>query len=238
MDKDILIKVVSVTKKFPVGDTDFTALSEINLSLQKGEFAGLVGPSGSGKTTLLNLIGALDGPTEGEVWINDAKVEAKSDEQTAELRNENIGFIFQSYNLLPIYTIYENVEFPLLLQHIPAANRKQMVMEALEWVGLADKAHKKPSQISGGEAQRVAIARSIVKKPTIVLADEPTANLDSKNAYKIMDILKVLNEQLGITFLFSSHDNKVIQYLTRIIHLEDGKIIKDETPIQNEKATV
>ncbi|OHX64215.1 ABC transporter ATP-binding protein [Flammeovirga pacifica] len=228
MSTNNLIELHQVTKRFPVGDGEFTALSDINLSFSKGEFAGLIGPSGSGKTTLLNLIGALDDSTEGEIKINGKNIANNSDEASALLRNEHIGFIFQSYNLLPVYTIYENVEFPLILQKIPKEDRKIMVLQALEWVGLKDIANKKPSQISGGQAQRVAIARSIVKKPEIILADEPTANLDSENAYKIMDILKNLNEELGITFLFSSHDSKVIKYLKRVISLEDGKIINDE----------
>lgn len=229
MNTNNIIEIKNVTKCFPVGETEFTALSNIKLDIQKGEFTGLIGPSGSGKTTLLNLVGALDEPSEGEILISGKNVAAKSDEESAQLRNEHIGFIFQSYNLLPVYTIFENVEFPLLLQKQSKAERKAAVMQALEWVGLADIANKKPSQISGGQAQRVAIARSIVKKPDIVLADEPTANLDSVNAYKVMDILKKLNEELGITFIFSSHDSKVIEYLKRVISLEDGKVINDET---------
>ncbi|NLR93688.1 ABC transporter ATP-binding protein [Flammeovirga agarivorans] len=229
METNNIIEIRKVTKRFPVGESEFTALSDIELNFKKGEFAGLIGPSGSGKTTLLNLIGALDTCSEGDILISGKNVAAKSDEESALLRNQHIGFIFQSYNLLPVYTIYENVEFPLLLQKRTKAERKEAVMEALEWVGLADIANKKPSQISGGQAQRVAIARSIVKKPDIVLADEPTANLDSKNAYKIMEILKQLNEELGITFIFSSHDNKVIESLDRVISLEDGKVKNDES---------
>ncbi|KXX71089.1 ABC transporter ATP-binding protein [Flammeovirga sp. SJP92] len=229
MNTNNIIEIQNVTKRFPVGETEFTALSNINLKIQKGEFTGLIGPSGSGKTTLLNLIGALDIPSEGEILISGKNVAVKSDAESALLRNEHIGFIFQSYNLLPVYSIFENVEFPLLLQKKSKAERKEAVMQALDWVGLSDIANKKPSQISGGQAQRVAIARSIVKKPDIVLADEPTANLDSTNAYKIMDILKKLNEELGITFMFSSHDSKVIEYLRRVITLEDGKVKNDET---------
>lgn len=229
MNTNNIIEIKNVTKRFPVGETEFTALSNIKFDIKKGEFTGLIGPSGSGKTTLLNLVGALDEPSEGEILISGKNVAAKSDEESAQLRNEHIGFIFQSYNLLPVYSIFENVEFPLLLQKQSKAERKAAVMQALEWVGLADIANKKPSQISGGQAQRVAIARSIVKKPDIVLADEPTANLDSTNAYKVMDILKKLNEELGITFIFSSHDSKVIEYLKRVISLEDGKVINDET---------
>ncbi|MBD0402298.1 ABC transporter ATP-binding protein [Flammeovirga sp. EKP202] len=229
MNTNNIIEIQNVTKRFPVGETEFTALSDINLKIKKGEFTGLIGPSGSGKTTLLNLIGALDIPSEGEILISGKNVAVKSDAESALLRNEHIGFIFQSYNLLPVYSIFENVEFPLLLQKKSKAERKHAVMQALDWVGLSDIANKKPSQISGGQAQRVAIARSIVKKPDIVLADEPTANLDSTNAYKIMDILKKLNEELGITFMFSSHDSKVIEYLRRVITLEDGKVKNDET---------
>ncbi|ANQ52033.1 ABC transporter ATP-binding protein [Flammeovirga sp. MY04] len=228
METNNLIELNNVTKKFPVGDGEFTALSKINLNFTKGEFSGLIGPSGSGKTTLLNLIGALDDTSEGSIEINGKNIANNSDEDSALLRNEHIGFIFQSYNLLPVYSIYENVEFPLLLQKLPKAKRKEMVTQALKWVGLEDIADKKPSQISGGQAQRVAIARSIVKKPQIILADEPTANLDSANAYKVMDILKKLNEELGITFIFSSHDSKVIKYLKRVISLEDGKVVNDE----------
>ncbi|MBB3699299.1 ATP-binding cassette domain-containing protein [Flammeovirga yaeyamensis] len=228
METNNLIELNNVTKKFLVGDGEFTALSNINLQFSKGEFSGLIGPSGSGKTTLLNLIGALDDTSEGSIEINGKNIANNSDEDSALLRNEHIGFIFQSYNLLPVYSIYENVEFPLLLQKLPKAQRKEMVMQALKWVGLEDIADKKTSQISGGQAQRVAIARSIVKKPQIILADEPTANLDSANAYKVMDILKKLNEELGITFIFSSHDSKVIKYLKRVISLEDGKVVNDE----------
>lgn len=228
MSNQNIIHIENGTKKFKVGDGMFTALSNINLMLKKGEFSGLVGPSGSGKTTLLNMLGALDVLTEGHVEIGGQRLDKFTDRQSAQLRNKHIGFVFQSYNLLPIYSLYENVEFPLLLQNHTEEERKNMVMQALEWVGLSDKAQKKPSEISGGEAQRVAIARAIVKTPGIVLADEPTANLDSDNAHGIMKIMKKLNEDLGITFLFASHDEKVMQYLERIIYLEDGKIVNDE----------
>lgn len=228
MDKSSIIKVSNLTKKFKVGDGEFTALHDINLNIEKGEFSGLVGPSGSGKTTLLNLIGALDEPTSGSVNVDGYDISTMSDAEASVIRNHHIGFIFQSYNLIPVYTLYQNVEFPLLLQNRPAAERKKLVEEALDWVGLLGKAKKKPGKVSGGEAQRVAIARAIVKRPQIVLADEPTANLDSANAHGIMKIMKQLNEELDTTFVFASHDSKVIQYLERIVSLEDGKIIKDE----------
>lgn len=223
-----IIKNNDLVKKFPVGKGYFTALNGINLNFDKGEFAGLVGPSGSGKTTLLNIIGSLDTPTTGSTIVLDKSISELSHKQAAKLRNKHIGFIFQTYNLLPVYTVFENVEFSLLLQKISASGRKKAVMEALEWVGLTDKAKSKPNMLSGGESQRVAIARSMVKKPEIVLADEPTANLDSKNSHHILQTMKKLNEELNVTFLFATHDEKVMQYLNRIVSLEDGKVVSDE----------
>lgn len=223
-----IISIEHVTKRFPVGDGFFTALEDINLEFKKGEFAGLVGPSGSGKTTLLNIIGSLDSPTEGEAIVLGKKVSKLSHQQAADLRNHNVGFIFQEYHLLPVYTVYENVEFALLLQKVPAEKRKKAVMEALEWVDLVDKKDSKPSKLSGGESQRVAVARAIVKRPAILLADEPSANLDAENAHNIMRVMQTLNEELDTTFIFSTHDEKVMRYLKRIVHLKDGKLAKDE----------
>ncbi|MBY5959220.1 ABC transporter ATP-binding protein [Membranicola marinus] len=224
-----ILKLDNVVKKFPVGDGRyFTALKGINLEIDKGEFAGLVGPSGSGKTTLLNIIGSLDSPTEGKAIVMGQNISELTHKESAKLRNIHIGFIFQVYNLLPVYTVFENVEFALILQNVSASERKKRVMEALEWVGLQDLADKKPDKISGGEGQRVAIARAIVKKPDIMLADEPTANLDAKNAHQIMRIMKKLNEELDTTFLFSTHDEKVMKYLERIITLKDGSIAEDK----------
>lgn len=228
MENENIINVKHVTKRFKVGDGEFEALTDINLQFKKGEFAGLVGPSGSGKTTLLNIMGSLDSPTEGKAIIMGKNISELSHKQAAELRNKHIGFIFQVYNLLPIYTVFENVEFALILQNIGKSERKKMVMDALKWVGLEDMANKKPAKISGGEGQRVAIARAMVKRPEIVLADEPTANLDAKNAHAIMKTMKQLNKELNTTFLFSTHDDKVMGYLNRIVHLEDGKVAKDE----------
>ncbi|MFZ1703951.1 MAG: ABC transporter ATP-binding protein [Saprospiraceae bacterium] len=225
---DTIINLEKVTKRFKVGEGEFTALRDINLQFSKGEFAGLVGPSGSGKTTLLNIIGSLDTPTEGQAIVMGKNISNLSHKESALLRNQHIGFIFQVFNLLPIYTVYENVEFSLLLQNIPAPERKKSVMEALDWVGLADMANKKPSKLSGGEGQRVAIARAMVKKPDMVLADEPTANLDAKNAHAILKTMKELNKELNTTFLFSTHDEKVMGYMDRIVHLEDGKVKQDE----------
>jgi putative ABC transport system ATP-binding protein len=223
-----IISIENLTKRFPVGDGEFTALSHIDLQFKKGEFAGIVGPSGSGKTTLLNIIGSLDKPTEGKAIVMGKNISALSHKESAQLRNMHLGFIFQVYNLLPVYTVFENVEFALILQKKSATERKKAVIEALEWVGLAGMADKKPSKLSGGEGQRVAIARAMVKHPELVLADEPTANLDAKNAHAIIQTMQTLNRELQTTFLFSTHDEKVMSYLNRMIHLEDGKVVKDE----------
>jgi putative ABC transport system ATP-binding protein len=224
-----IISLNNVTKRFKVGEGEFTALKNITLDFERGEFAGLVGPSGSGKTTLLNIIGSLDSPTEGTATVLGKSIAELSHKESALLRNHHIGFIFQVFNLLPVYTVYENIEFALLLQNKTAAERKKAVMDALEWVGLAHLADKKPSKLSGGEGQRVAIARAMVKRPELVLADEPTANLDAENAHAILKTMRELNKELGTTFLFSTHDEKVMAYLDRIIHLRDGYVEDDET---------
>jgi putative ABC transport system ATP-binding protein len=222
-----IVEVKNLVKKFPVGSGFFTALNGINLSFGEGEFAGLVGPSGSGKTTLLNIIGALDMPTTGEVVVLSRNVENLKPRQAATLRKEELGFIFQNYNLLPVYTVFENVEFPLLLLGMSAGERKKRVLETLEWVGLSDKVNSRPAQLSGGECQRVAIARAMVKRPLLVLADEPTANLDSANSHNILQTMLRLNGELKTSFLFATHDEKVIGYMKRIIRLQDGKVVED-----------
>jgi putative ABC transport system ATP-binding protein len=223
-----VITIHGLVKRFPIGGRHFTALNGIDLSFEKGEFTGLVGPSGSGKTTLLNIIGSLDGPSEGTAMVLGHAIDTLSHKKAAALRNEHFGFIFQTYNLLPVYSVFENVEFPLLLLKVPAAERRQAVLEALNWVGLSDKENSRPAQLSGGECQRVAIARAMVKKPRIVLADEPTANLDAKNSHNILQTMQNLNTELETTFVFATHDEKVIQYLKRKISLEDGKVAGDE----------
>jgi len=223
-----IIRLNNITKRFKVGEGEFTALKGINLEFKRGEFAGFVGPSGSGKTTLLNIIGSLDSPTVGEALVMDRDIAKLSHKESAALRNHHIGFIFQVYNLLPVYTVYENVEFALLLQEHTKTERRKMVMEALDWVGLTSLANKKPDKISGGEGQRVAIARAMVKRPEILIADEPTANLDAENAHIILKMMKKLNEELKTTFLFSTHDEKVMKYLDRIVHLRDGAVEEDE----------
>jgi len=229
-----IISIEGLVKRFPVGGGFFTALNDIHLTFGKGEFTGFVGPSGSGKTTLLNIIGSLDVPTEGKTTVLGQSIGDLNQKQAARLRNTKLGFIFQTYNLLPVYTVYENVEFPLLLLKMPKDQRYRAVMDALEWVGLMDKVKSKPAQLSGGECQRVAIARAMVKKPGIVLADEPTANLDAKNSHHILQTMEKLNQELKTTFLFATHDDKVIQYLRRKISLEDGRVDKDEI-IQKER---
>ncbi len=227
METQKVISLSEVKKHFPSGGGLFTALNGIALDFEQGDFAGLIGPSGSGKTTLLNIIGSLDVPSEGQAMVLGRSIGSLNPKEAAKLRKENLGFIFQSYNLLAVHTVFENVEFPLLLLKISADQRKKMVMEALEWVGLTDKIKSKPPQLSGGECQRVAIARAMVKKPSLVLADEPTANLDAANSHNILKTMEALNRELKTTFLFATHDEKVIKYLKRKIYLLDGQVEKD-----------
>lgn len=228
MKNGSIISIENLVKRFPIGGGEFTALNGINLLFAKGEFTGIVGPSGSGKTTLLNILGSLDAPSGGVTEVLGASSSHMTAKLAASLRKQRIGFIFQTYNLMPVYTVFENVEFPLLLLKTPAADRKKAVLEALEWVGLTDKIKSKPPMLSGGESQRVAIARAMVKKPDLVLADEPTANLDAENSHHILQTMEKLNKELETTFVFATHDEKVIGYLRRIIRLEDGKVVSDE----------
>lgn len=228
--QDVLVNVSEMSKSFPIGTGVFVALKDINLSFKSGEFSGLVGPSGSGKTTMLNIIGSLDVQSTGKVEVLGQEIKTLTAKESSDLRSKSIGFIFQTYNLLPVYTVYENVEFPLILLKMNSNERKKAIMQALEWVGLTDKAKSRPSQLSGGQCQRVAIARAMVKQPKIVLADEPTANLDNENSYKILETMKKINEEINTTFIFSTHDQKVIKFLTRIISLNDGLVVKDDYP--------
>jgi len=227
MEDSIVIETKDLVKRYPIGGGYFTALDRVTLTVKEGEFVGLVGPSGSGKTTLLNIIGALDDPTEGKTTVIGQDTGRLSHHEAAQLRKIHLGFIFQVHNLLPIYTVYENVEFPLLLLKENSLNRKKAVMKALEWVGIANKAKSRPAQLSGGECQRVAIARAMVKTPKIVLADEPTANLDAANSHHILKTMVELNRELNTTFIFATHDEKVISYLRRKITLTDGRVIED-----------
>lgn len=223
-----VINIKNLVKRFPVGTDYFTALQNVNLKLTEGEFIGLVGPSGSGKTTLLNIIGGLDSATEGSVSVLGNSMDNTSHNERAIIRRKYMGFIFQSYNLLPVYSVFENVELPLILNHVEKSEREKKVSQAIEWVGLSDKKNSKPADMSGGECQRTAIARAIVHEPALLLADEPTANLDAKNSHNIMKILSKLNSEISTSFVFATHDEKIMGYLKRIIHLEDGKIINDE----------
>ena len=228
MENKNVISIKNLVKQFPVGGDYFTALQQVDLELTEGEFIGLVGPSGSGKTTLLNIIGGLDSATEGSVSVLGHSMDNTSHNDRAEIRRKNMGFIFQSYNLLPVYTVYENVELPLILNNMKKTEREKKVTQAIEWVGLTDKINSKPADMSGGECQRTAIARAIVHEPALLLADEPTANLDAENSHNIMKILSKLNSEISTSFVFATHDEKIMDYLRRIIHLEDGKIINDE----------
>jgi len=234
MEKNQVINIQNLMKRFPIGGDFFVALEDVNLYFSKAEFIGLVGPSGSGKTTLLNIMGGLDSPSEGQINVLGNALENTSHGERAELRRKYMGFIFQSYNLLPVYTVFENVELPLILNKVDPLERKKKVVEAIEWVGLSDKLKSRPAMLSGGECQRTAIARAIVHEPALILADEPTANLDAENSHQIMKIMVRLNKELSTSFVFATHDEKIMSYLRRIIHLEDGKIIKDEN-IKNPK---
>jgi putative ABC transport system ATP-binding protein len=228
MENTTLISIEGLRKDFPTSGGRFTALNGIDLKIGKAEFTGIVGPSGSGKTTLLNIIGSLDSPSEGRVMVLGQSISDLNVKQAALLRRSKLGFIFQSYNLLPVYTVFENVEFPLLLLKLDDSHRRKMVMDTLDWLGLTDKAKSKPAQLSGGECQRVAVARAMVKRPEIVLADEPTANLDAANSHNILKTMVRLNNEFQTTFIFATHDDKVISYLKRKISLIDGKVLKDE----------
>jgi putative ABC transport system ATP-binding protein len=227
MENSPIIKIENLVKRFPMGKGEFTALKGIGLTFSQGEFAGFIGPSGSGKTTLLNIIGSLDVPSSGAVTVLGRSIGALSSVEAARLRKEQLGFIFQSYNLFAVHTVFENVEFPLLLLKFTPSERKKMVMDALEWVGLTDKIKSKPPQLSGGECQRVAIARAMVKRPSLVLADEPTANLDAANSHNILKTMENLNREMKTSFLFATHDEKVISYLRRKIFLVDGRVEND-----------
>ena len=228
MENNAVITIKNLVKRFPVGADFFTALKGVNLTLNTGEFMGLVGPSGSGKTTLLNIIGGLDSPSEGEVSVLDKSLGNTSHTERALLRRKHMGFIFQSYNLLPVYTVFENVELPLILNKVDPKERVNTVTQAIEWVGLSDKLDSRPAMLSGGECQRTAIARAIVHQPALVLADEPTANLDAENSHHIMKILVNLNKEMDTSFIFATHDEKIMAYLRRIIHLDDGQITEDK----------
>jgi putative ABC transport system ATP-binding protein len=220
-------KVENATRTFKIGTVETRALRGVNLKIENGEFTALVGPSGSGKTTLLQLLGCLDQPTSGTVIINGTDVTKLSRNQRADLRKGTLGFVFQFFALIPTLTAYENVEMPLLLNAQALTQRRARVMELLNAVGLMDRAHHRPDQLSGGEQQRVAVARALATSPKLILADEPTANLDTENGKQVMEIMSRLNKETGVTFVFATHDPRVIGYAKRVVTLRDGVIVED-----------
>lgn len=219
-----LIELKNIDKTYNTTAVPVRALKNVNLTIEKKEFAAIVGPSGSGKTTLLNIIGGLDNPTNGSVTIGGENIESFSGSELVNYRLQNIGFVFQAYNLIPVFTAKENVEFIMLLQGVDKKERESRAVELLKAVGLEDRKDSRPLQLSGGQQQRVAVARALASKPAFVLADEPTANLDSETANSLLDIMEELNDKFDMTFIFSTHDAKVIKRARRVVTLEDGKI--------------
>ncbi len=222
-----IIEVVNVDKIYNDSEVKVTALSNINLKVEKGEFTAIVGPSGSGKTTLLNLLGGLDNPTSGKIRVGDVWLNELKGSRLIDFRLRNIGFVFQSYNLIPVLTAGENVELIMQLQGVPAKLRKQVAADMLGKVGLADRFSSRPAKLSGGQQQRVAVARALASKPQFILADEPTANLDGKSTENLLQIMEHLNRTEGVTFIFSTHDQRVVNRACRVILLEDGKVKSD-----------
>ena len=222
-----IVSVRNLTREYQQGTHTVHALRGVDLDIEPGEFTVLMGPSGSGKTTLLNMIGALDEPTSGTVIIDGQELGSMSSGDRSDLRLERLGFVFQSYNLIPVLSAYENAEFVLMLRGMGKTERQQRVMETLHAVGLEGMEHRRPNQLSGGQQQRVAVARAIAGKPALVLADEPTANLDSKTSGELIELMKALNDDHGVTFLFATHDPNVMAAAKRVVRLVDGKIDED-----------
>jgi putative ABC transport system ATP-binding protein len=217
-----------VRKEYLLGQTKVEALRGVSMTVEKGEFIAIAGPSGSGKSTILNMMGCIDTPTSGTILINGREVNALSDRELTRYRRVTVSFIFQSFNLIPVLSVYENIELPLLLQRsADAKSRKERVMRLIEEVGLADRIGNKPGELSGGQRQRVAIARALAANPLMVLADEPTANLDSVTGAKILDLMRTINEQDGTTFIFSTHDGRIMDRAARIVRIGDGLIVED-----------
>lgn len=225
---ETIVELHNVSKLYQQGEVEVKAVDNVTLAINKGDFAVLCGPSGSGKTSILNLIGGLDEPTSGDVWLEGVNLAHQTNAKLAEIRKNRIGFVFQAYNLIPVMTAYENAAFVLDLQGVKEKAMHTRVMQTLAEVGLMGLEHRRPDEMSGGQQQRVAIARAIVTRPAIVLADEPTANVDSHTAESLLDLMQNLNQQHGITFLFSTHDQHVIDRAQRIIQVQDGKISSDE----------
>jgi putative ABC transport system ATP-binding protein len=226
-----IVNLDHVTKHYRQGDLDVPALRGLNLEVAKGEFTALCGPSGSGKTTTLNLIGALDRPTSGRIVLEGRDLGPLSRRELSHLRRDRIGFVFQAYNLMPVLTAYENAEIVLSLQGVELAQRRERVMELLADVGLEGMEHRRPNQLSGGQQQRVAIARAIASNPAVVLADEPTANVDSETAEKLLDIMESLNRSRGVTFVFSTHDPRVMDRARRVVRIVDGRVERDAASV-------
>lgn len=221
----MFLEIKNVKKTFKLGHTSVHALKGVNLSINQGEFTGIVGTSGSGKTTLLNMIGCIDTPDTGTLSLDGKDLISLSEDERSDFRNQRLGFIFQNFNLLPVLNVYENIELPLLINTtIAKSDRKMRVEEAIRSVGLEEFKEQMPDRLSGGQRQRVAIARALVANPLLILADEPTANLDSKTAGAIIDLMKKLNEEKKVTFLFSTHDEKLISRVRRVLHMQDGVI--------------
>jgi putative ABC transport system ATP-binding protein len=229
---DAIVKIEGVKKIYTQGDVSVTALGGVSLNIEKNAFCALAGPSGSGKTTLLNLIGGLDSPTSGKITIGGTEITGLSRSALAEMRLRKIGFVFQAYNLIPVLSALENVEFVMLLQGVPAEERRRKAAEILEEVGLADQMNRRPAEMSGGQQQRVAVARAIVSQPEIVLADEPTANLDSKTGAALLDIMWHLNQAHGVTFIFSTHDRMVMEKARKLFKMRDGML--EETTVKEQ----
>ncbi len=222
-----IVEVTDLKKDYKQGEIIVHALAGVSVSIDKGEFTALMGPSGSGKTTLLNLIGGLDAPTSGHVVVDGTDLATMGGGGRSKMRLQRLGFVFQAYNLIPVLSAYENAEFVLLLQGVPEKERRERVMAVLEEVGLEGMENRRPSELSGGQQQRVAVARAIVGEPALVLADEPTANLDTKTGDALLDTMRDLNERLGVTFLFATHDPKVMENARRVVRLVDGKVAED-----------
>ncbi len=220
-------EIVGVSKAYRLGATRVEALSDVSLSIHEGDFAALAGPSGSGKTTLLNLIGCLDRPDSGEIRHGALRVSHLPSRVLSRVRRDSLGFVFQTFNLVPVLTAYENVEYPLLLTGVPGPERRRRVQALLDRVGLGQKAGRRPDELSGGERQRVAVARALVNRPTLVLADEPTANLDSATGARLLDLMHELRDQSRAAFLFASHDPRLLERVDRVVPLEDGRIVGD-----------
>jgi putative ABC transport system ATP-binding protein len=222
-----IVKCSDVKKTYRQGVVDVQALRGVSLSIKKGDFLALAGPSGSGKTTMLNIIGGLDSADSGKVTVNGNALEEMNQSQLANLRLHHIGFVFQAFNLIPVLSAAENVEYVMLLQGIPQAERRQRARSILDDVGLGDKYNRRPAELSGGQQQRVAVARAIVSNPSIVLADEPTANLDSKTGKGLLDMMKKMNQEKKVTFIFSTHDRMVMNYAGRLLRIRDGRLVDD-----------